>query len=257
MRWVVQNNLGKHYCEDIEQACKSLNMEFVPQHIVPFSSKLPDVDTEKPAIFYGATNWINNIYQSNRWKPGVFFNPESTLDNWIKRYGDRALNYDGEITTFAEITKRSIADDEQFFVRPCSDQKEFAGSVMTFAEIKNWQNKMSGDVGWIADIPILFGRPYGIAHEWRLFMVNGRVSSGSHYRTYHKLKEDPNVPPEVIKFGEEMAAVYSPSPVFVLDVGQSGDNLHVIEIGCFNSAGFYASDVERIIFDVSQYAIGT
>ena len=56
----------------------------------------------------------------------------------------------------------------------------------------------------------------------------------------------------MIDFAEEQAKVYSPTPVFVMDVGDS-NGLHVIEIGCFHSAGFYATDVEKVIHDVSKF----
>jgi hypothetical protein len=57
----------------------------------------------------------------------------------------------------------------------------------------------------------------------------------------------------VIDFAEEQAKVYSPADVFVMDVCKSGDGLYVIEIGCFNSAGFYASDLEAIMCQVSEH----
>lgn len=31
------------------------------------------------------------------------------------------------------------------------------------------------------------------------------------------------------------------------------NNLYIIEIGCFNSVGFYGNDIEKIVFDVSSF----
>ena len=39
-----------------------------------------------------------------------------------------------------------------------------------------------------------------------------------------------------------------------MDIGQS-NNLYVIEVGCFNSAGFYAANIEDIVKSVSAYAL--
>ena len=255
VKWVVQSNLGKHYFSDIENACKKLGLDFVPQPVIPFSDELPKVSADDLTIFYGATNWINTIYKSKVWRPGTFFNPQSTVDYWMKKYKMFCLNYGSEITTLNKVAARNLDDKDQFFIRPCSDNKEFAGTVMSFKDIKDWQNMlvMCGDVDWVGNMPIILGQPHGISNEWRLFMIDGRVSSGSHYREYHKLKETPDVPPEVIEFAEERADEYTPAPVFVMDIGRSGDELWVIEIGCFNSAGFYAADVEKIVKDVSVY----
>ena len=209
VRWVVQTNLGKHYSEDLERACANLGLPFIPVQAIPFSDELPDIDSSEPTVFYGATRWITNIYNSQKWVPGAFFNPRSVFTRWSKKYGKHVLNSDAKVTTLIKLAKEN---------RP---------------------------------------EPVGIAHEWRLFIVNGRVSSGSHYRRYHKLKEDPYIPPEVIKFAEARCWEYMPTEVFVMDIGESAGNLYIIEIGCFNSAGFYASDVEKIIKDISDHVAGS
>jgi hypothetical protein len=38
-----------------------------------------------------------------------------------------------------------------------------------------------------------------------------------------------------------------------MDIGESNKNLYVIEIGCLNSAGFYASNIDKIVCEVSNY----
>jgi len=255
IRWAVQTNLGKQYSEDLKNACKSLGHEFRPFMIIPFCDGIPNIDTNKPTIFYGATRWIDNIYQNNIWKPGVFFNPKSVYGVWSKKYGDYALNSNARHTTLNKLGEENHQPNDLMFIRPVSDQKEFAGDVMAFGDIKQWSKKVVSDDIDLGSVPIIVAPPVGIAHEWRLFIVDGKVSSGSHYREYHKSKVSSEVPIEVIKFAEERSKDYSPEPVFVIDVGESGGNLYVIEIGCFNSAGFYDADVEKIVYDVSKHIL--
>ena len=64
----------------------------------------------------------------------------------------------------------------------------------------------------------------------------------------------PKLPGIVVSFAHEVTALFQPAPVFVLDVAAVGDRLAVVEFNGFNSAGFYASDVERIVRDVSDAA---
>jgi len=257
VRWVVQTNLGKHYSGDIENACKSLGLEFVPAQAIPFSDEIPNVGTDKLTTFYGATRWINNIYESRRWNPGVFFNPDSIFTTWANKYQHHTLNHGAKITTLddlkAEIDDGQYWEDHLLFVRPVSDNKEFAGQVISAYGIWEWAENVQTDVPDFGKIPIVVTEPVGISHEWRLFMVDGKVSSGSHYREHHRFKEDAKVPDRVISFAEEMAKLYSPTPVFVMDICESADTLYVLEIGCFHSAGFYASNVEKIVHDVSDY----
>lgn len=258
VRWAVQYNLAKQNADDIEAACKKLNYKFVGIKVIPFSKEIPDIPNDDITIFYGATKWIDNIYQNNRWGPGVYFNPDAHFETWVEKYGEAALNYGAEITTLNELSYQPYPDDRLLFIRPTRDMKEFNGDVWEFGKIKRWSHGIITDVDTeeLARIPIVVSEPYGIAHEWRLFMVGGKVSSGSHYRSYHKLNVSKDVPKKVVEFAEQQAKVYSPCSVFVMDVCESAGNLYVVEVGCFHSAGFYAADIEKVVRDVSEFAIG-
>jgi len=257
INWVVQINLGKHYADDVEKACKALGLGFQAEKVVPFSDELPDAPTDCLTSFYGATRWINNIYESGQWTPGVFFNPDSILPVWIKHYGKCALNHGAKITTIKGLSSAiKLGDydqDKLLFVRPTSDQKEFAGDVISVNAMDEWADKIITDVLDFSSTEIAVADPVGISHEWRLFIVDGKVISGSHYRSYHKLTINEDLPKGVVEFAEEQAKVYSPSPVFVMDIGQSADELYIVEIGCFHSAGFYATNVTEIIAAVTDY----
>lgn len=253
IRWAVQTNLGKQYSEDLKTACKSLGHEFKPFMVIPFCDAAPNLGCDKPTVFYGATRWIDNIYRNNKWNPGVFFNPESVYTYWAAKYKGFTLNSDARHTTLNELGAEDHPKDELMFIRPESDQKEFAGDVMKFGDIKQWSRHINCDDIDLGSVPIIVAPPVGIAHEWRMFMVDGEPIAGSHYRSYHKLKVSPDVPSEVMEFTRARAKEYSPSPVFIMDIGESGGDLYVVEIGCFNSAGFYDADVEKIVDSVSQY----
>jgi hypothetical protein len=56
-------------------------------------------------------------------------------------------------------------------------------------------------------------------------------------------------------FVEDMCKIWTPAEVFVMDIGESLKNLYVIECNCFNSSGFYKSDLDKIIKDVSDFVI--
>jgi hypothetical protein len=88
--------------------------------------------------------------------------------------------------------------------------------------------------------------------EWRVFVVDGKVVSGSHYRSYLRLDQKPDLPTKVIEFVEDACKVWVPAKVFVMDVGESYKNLFIIECNCFNSSGFYKSDIEKIVISVSE-----
>jgi hypothetical protein len=254
MKWIVQNNFRTD-AEDtnkIKSACEKFDLLFEGVKVVPFSNDIYEVDLSVPAIFYGGTGWINKIYE--KYKPlGIFFNPESVFTYWIEKYKENALNYGAKQTTLEELSQENRPDNEPLFVRPVKDLKEFNGGVMYFRDIRDWANKIYCVAENYGKIPIVAGEPYRISREWRLFILEGKVITGSQYRLYSILNVKPEVPQEVVDFAEEQAKVFSPTPAFVMDIGESNKNLYVIEIGCLNSAGFYASNIDKIVCEVSNY----
>ena len=251
LTWVIQNNLSKSGSDNIINACKILGIPYLSISAIPFDPKPPQIEIEGLAVFYGATNFINTVHKSGKWKPAVFFDEEKfRISEYMKHW--KMLNEAAKITTLKEFGVSDLDPDELFFVRPDKDLKEFAGEVIRFGLFSEWVERISfGDS--LFDCPIIVAEPVGIADEWRLFVVDGEVVTGSHYRTYGLLTSYATIPPEVIVFTEEMTKIWSPADIFVLDVGKSGKDLYVIEANCVNSSGFYSSDVTKIVKSIAEY----
>lgn len=268
MLWICQNNLGStEDVQKIQRACEDYGYDFMGVRVIPFSDELPDVPSDVPVVFYGATNWIQKIHRSGRWTPGTFLNEESVCSLWIEKYGARCVNWgclrstpdDPFLLGDSDLvdTARPFSRDECVFVRPDRDNKAFSGQVMTLEELGDWKSGMTGDLAEIGNEPVIIAPPVRIDVEWRLFIVDGKVVSGSQYRQNGLLDVGFECPREVFSLAEECAEIYSPAPVFVLDACMIADELvpRVLEIGCFNSAGFYVSDIDAIIRSISEYCI--
>jgi len=263
MRWVIQNNLvnvGDH--DRMVKACEDLGYKHESITVIPFQPDLPDIPSDMPTVFYGGTNFIKLVHDSGRWTPGAFFGDSFSMRSYVQHYGADMLCHPCTFTTLREFAASHRDPSELFFVKPNLDLKEFAGEVMEFNSVVTWERNLRHELpcskhpGLTADTEIMVSTPYGIAHEWRLFMVRGRVSSGSHYRAYRDLEVYPDVPQKVIERAEELCHRWTPADVFVLDIGESSGNLYVIECNCFNSAGFYASDVEKVMRDINAIVSG-
>ena len=127
--------------------------------------------------------------------------------------------------------------------------------MIRYGDFKEWYETIShGGYSITPNTRIIVGTPFNISHEWRCFMVGGKVSSASQYRKDKVLSISAGAPPEVIEFAESMANLWSPSDVFVMDVARCGQELYTLENNCFNSSGFYACDIEKIVRDVSDIA---
>lgn len=259
-RWAVQEKLGLDNADTaIMEACRDLGLPCVGFPRVPFSKELPDVPDDMPTIFYGSIRLIALVLEANKWSPCAFFDPDRFLTTaWGPAFGEHWLNHGAKLTTISEFIWEPYDSDRLFFVRPVRDTKEFTGGIWSFDQLQRWNSGLiKTDLGdeQLSSIPIIVCEPWGIAREWRLFMVDGRVSSASQYRVRYKLNVSADVPKEVLEYGERMAKVYSPHRIFVLDICESAGNLYVLELGCVNSAGLYAASVKKIVSDISE-AIG-
>lgn len=254
LTWVVQTNLlSAGDPARIQEACKALNIPFEPLEVQPFSDELPQVPTERPTVFYGSTRMVTSVARAGTWTPGVFFDEDAfSFERCKEALGAHMLNGDARIVTFEQLARETHAADKLFFVRPTDDLKAFAGTVLSFSEMQAWCRQLELEPCELPpSYPIMVAEPVGLAHEWRVFMVDGKVSSGSHYRSYDRLDVRPDLPQEVRDFATRMAAQWQPARAFALDVAATGGDYYVIEINCFNSCGFYASDVKQIVSDVS------
>jgi len=256
--WAIQTNLGEiPAIEKLKEACELTGNLFAPFQALPFCDDLPDLPTDRPTVFYGSTNVIHRIHKSGKWNPGAFFNEENfNFLTWSSYY--KCLNADAIVTTLADLVNPwefNVELDTECFIRPLADDKAFAGVVMTLGEIYKWVEELENcDSPQVSPTtPILVNNPVGIKQEWRLFIVNGRVSAGSQYRVNHKLKTSPEVPLEVIEFATAQVKLFQPAPVFTMDIAKTGNDLSVIEINCFNSSGFYESNVTALVGDISHF----
>lgn len=264
--WVVQSNLLNSKDHDtIKSTCEKNNYSFHSVKVIPFSDDLADISgipVEYPTIFYGGTNFVTTVHESAKWNPGAFFNKDTfTIRACMEHYQGYMLNHPCEFTTIEKFASAHKSPDDLFFIRPNKDLKEFAGDIFDFNRIVKWERALRHLPGvennpkMTKETEIVVCDPVGIAHEWRLFIVNGSVSSGSHYRAGRKLEVSPDLPPRVKEFGEDMCKIWMPAPVFVMDIAESAGVLYIIECNCFNSSGFYDSNLEKIIVNVTDFCM--
>jgi len=250
LTWAIQTNII-HEPDKIKifEALEELGYPHQGFQAIPFSEEVPDI-ADEDVVFYGSTNVINEIYKSGRWNPGAFFNDNFDYRVWSSKY--KLLNSNYHMLKLRDIEESHFYGYEKHaFIRPVLDLKEFAGDVVAWSFFEKWKSQLM-NVELLLDCVCIVAEPFGISKEWRTFVVDGKVVGASQYREYLKLSKAPGAPADVIDFAEAQAAVYSPHEVFVLDVGRCGEELYVIEAGCFNSAGFYDCELVPIFKAIQE-----
>lgn len=257
MRWAIQTNLGSSRdAEALARACRDRGCEVHGIVRPPFCRDAPEVPTDAPTVFYGSSSLIDAVVLADRWRPGAW-TLDDDYETWISTYGSAMLNADARVLSMAQLASDdALANDTRLiFARPCNDTKVFAGHVTARCELVAWARRALeiGDSTLAAETRVLLAEPVGLRDEWRLFVVDRQVVTGSHYRTYQRLDVSPGVPDEVRQFAEQLLARESPAPVVVMDVGRSGDDLFLIEFNGACSSGFYAADLTALVDAVVRF----
>lgn len=252
--WAIQGGIiNDQDAQGMIEAITNLNLPYEILQIAPFDyTNIPDINYNGPIIPYGGTKFIDALRLIKPWV--CFFNDNFRYHIAIKHYGWHMFNSDGQYMKMSEFSPSNYTKGEYLFIRPDKDIKEFAGNVVKPEDFMGWYRDIQGkgmDVN--EDTEIIVSQASKINREWRTFIVDGVVVSASQYRKDHSLSKNADVPQEVYSFSKKMADLWSPAPVFVLDVCELKGELFVMEIGDFHSAGWYLSDKQKIIKAISDY----
>ncbi len=256
MFWILQKNLFN------EQAFQSLQDQLVVQqtphavvHLRPFIHQIePDIEVTGPVFVCGSTG-LRKVARRKGWRPGYF---DDNLDYRLlmQHYGSRMLNHDAHVARLRDV-RMAV---EHSFVRPVSDDKQFAGQVMSRAEFTDWQARLVALEGQstyttlTGNDLIVTASPKCIHAEYRFYVVDGQVVTGSLYKRGDRVHYDAHVDEHAQAYAQACADTWSPNRAFCLDIADTPDGLKVLEINAINSSGFYACDMGKFVNAINTMA---
>lgn len=282
MFWVVQSNLYNEagYVKFLE-ALERLQVDYIIVKPIPFTNQFvpadfdsmtqevddveePYIDTNQKVIVMGATS-LSRVAKSRGWTPGTYLNDNFDFSKWRDGFGkENILNGDAVVGLIKDIT---VPNHDWMFVRPVHDTKSFSGEVMSKYDLDDWlksidQIEEEEFVPLHKNTEIMISSVKEIYAEYRMFIVNCKVVTGSRYKLGSKVTSDENVPDDVCRYTNSMVrrwqekvdctlaifpSAYAPAKAFVIDIAVTPDGMKVIEINNINSAGFYAADCQKIV----------
>jgi hypothetical protein len=252
--WIVQTNVEAESTSPnaLRRACWIDDRPFREIAVVAGSPVLPAMpEVDGPIVFHGRTTLILRASEHPRWRHGVFYDADRFQHSaYAAGYGDDLLNADARVTRWDEFVLEARDPDELLFLKPNDDLKLYTGGVMSFAEcLRLYERLRSAARPMEPSAEVVIGRRRELDAEWRLFLVNGQVVSGSMYRP----SGDAHVPQDVVDFAERAAGRWMPASVFVMDVARTEGTWKIVECNCFNGSRFYAADVLQIVRSVSNH----
>ncbi len=257
LHWVVQNNLYEERGYDtLAETIERFELPHTFVKVVPFSHELiPAVTVPGPKIIMGSIT-LARLATEAGWQPGSYINDRFDYRCWRDRLDGYLLNPDMCVCRFGDVAP----EHDHFFIRPVLDDKSFAGTVMGRDEFTDWQRRVlelhETYTTLDADTVVCHGAPQQIYWEGRFWVVDGTVVTQSQYKTGRRVTYQQDVVPAALSFAQEMVELWQPAKAFVIDVADTPDGYKVIELGCLNSAGFYASDVQRLVLALQEMEDG-
>lgn len=259
MIWVVQENLFREQgLVELLEVLERGGIEHKLVKIVPFVHELePDVDVPEGSRVWcvGATS-MAKVARRKRWEPGCYQVPG--VEEWLcSPWSDHLLNRNAVTSRVDEVvawpwfkdTKGRWSGDA--FVRPCEDNKAFAGQLFGWHEFEEWRSGLLSVDEPIrplqADTMVAVSRPEEIVYETRFFVVDGKIATFSEYKRGGRASFSNLIDAAAMRFAGYMIELWDPAPAYALDVCWTGDHHRIVEINSINSAGLYAADVSKLV----------
>lgn len=226
----------------------------------------PDNDC---VVVHGSVNLIRRLCKSKNWQPLAWFEQEPLrCTSYYSHWGQFILQHEYSFTTWAELLRKQEdhyyhhSEDGMIFIRPNENVKQFDGVVVHIDNFRDWHKTINDQVRPEFESLVVVAQPREIQAEWRVVICEGKAITASLYKENGKPVSQRCSDPELFEFAERVAAVWSPLPIYVLDVARVDApcglrNLWVVECGSINMAGLYNCDLDLVVDSMSALALKT
>jgi len=259
MFWLVQENFkDEPKYQELIDALVRQDIPYATFKSIPFSGVMePDYNPEGNVILMGATS-LKNLCRERGFLPGYI---DQNLDQsiFLEKYGERMLNKAAKVCDFDKVEKQEY---DNFFLRPVLDGKQFSGMKLTWAQYVDWRDRvvaLNGEENSFASLKpgdrVLYGPLVNIHEEYRFFVIDGKVITGSRYKRGGKIQYDAHVDDFIREYAQECCDIWVPNKAFTLDIAvidkpegtPPKEALAIIEGNSVNSSGMYQCDMGKVV----------
>lgn len=242
--------------EKIEKATKDYPREFIG--VIPFTHEITSNEPleGKDFIPYGGTLFTQIAAQKGY--KGLHFDIEWMNYSKFLQYNKKYMLNDNVLTIKDAIKFLSYElPDTKFFSRPSQDLKQYSGQVMTAKELHSFfsdiMQDQEGSYFVRPDFEVVLSTPKTVSAEWRWFIVDNQIISGSMYRAHDQMRCIKETDSAVIKEAQKIADYWLPDTCVVMDTALVDGEVKVIEYNCINASGFYDHDIDAVFKALWEY----
>lgn len=266
MKWMIQEFLNHNESvERMREALVRCNQEHLLVRlngddsltVLDAESRLPIDDSDiildeffsnGQITWYGSKR-LDSVLRRLQVKPGSFTNENFDMAVIREEMGEELLNSDFLIGELHELEPEWDA----FFIRPTGNTKLFGGMVVTKEEFHEWQERENHSDSAYHGQLLMISELQEIEAEYRFFVVDGKVVTGSSYRVDGQLNTNVAPPDAVVTYAQRMVERFALADAFVIDVAETKRGLRVVEYNNLNTAGLYQCDEVAIVSALNRY----
>lgn len=270
-KFLVELNSFDPYIEGITEACKDLGYEvqtckYIPFELGDYNKQYSNTDC---VVFFGSINLARHIMRTKGWIPGAYCNLTNFLRSHYQPYfGNYFLRllYDNSFyLPWGELKKRIQANEMDsvanpstggIFVRPDDGAKSFTGQVIKLYDHDKDIQFIDSRVK--PETLVYITSEVKMKDEYRLFVADSKIVTGSRYRKNGELSNDPSVPSLIREAAEEMLSQtpWRPERLFTMDIHHDPEinRIGLIELNCFSCSGLYAANPKIVVSEAARVA---
>jgi len=253
----VETNRIKKSAENIGCEIGTINTY---QWFLEQNSALPFPNNDQQCIvYYGSLQLGKLIKQKTNWVPGIWLNYNSfKCSTYYNYFYNFLFNIPFSFLTFGTLKEEQIFKNEnEVFIRPDSGFKTFTGNIFKKETFKTELEKIKNCYDVQPEEIVLLSSVKNIKKEWRVFVVENSIVTGSEYISDKKTSIN-KLPDNVIKYTQNVLNLvqWKPEPAFSIDICEDySEKLYVLEINSFNCSGIYGANTDILVEEINKLAI--
>lgn len=253
MRFIIEDAIFP----EMTNACQRNNVDFTI-----IDKKSGDTPTAQRTDIVCASICVANQFKINKTPAQVWLDIHCN-EYYPKINSLHLLNWRYIILPYGELIRQKNSifiymETDKVFIRPNSGFKQFTGYTVPS---RSWDHEIKSLIMFPEEY-VLIAPERDIKREWRLVIGNRPentpyVITGSQYIEDGQIIENPDdkLPIEVKEFAEhimEYANLYSNYPAFIMDICESDNELQVLELNSFTSAGLYGCNLDLVVSHIPK-----
>jgi hypothetical protein len=208
---------------------------------------------DQKVVFHGCLGNASLITKQKIWNPGAYCNVANfKCTSWYDESKKWLFQKNWISTTVQKLIDNpdkylEKIGSNDFFVRPNSPLKPFAGRVLTKDNI----SLQALDFGFYYDDPneeIILSSLQTVKQEWRYVICNNQVITGSSYIADNRAADDKDWAGKPLELAQEIAStINAPDDVYIMDICDSDEGYKLLELNPFSGADLYNCDRSLIV----------